>query len=218
MRNRSKIDLFLIALAATVVAVSGCSSLKLHGRVKDAVNSDETVYIAPKGIFSCPIPYSRLGHPVQIQDSIEKEKGSIRGGTLRFISWVGVYRVDYLAVSDLPSHDAINKMLDLQLDWYRNIPSPKAFVLRKEFYGEGLFAILVAPEGQRDITNGAGKHLDLCRTMSIFREGDYIYAISADANDSLETKLNDESPERINRLHKQIDEFAASLKFGSSQR
>ena len=207
MRSNLKINLFLFALIAVAMAMTGCSSLQ--GNV--ANNS----YIAPSGIFSCPIPYSKLAHPVQVQDSVEKEKGEVTAGSLRFLGWAGVYRIDYMAATNASLQEDINKMLNIQLSWYRNIPSPNAYVLHQEFDGDRLFAVLVAPEGQLDITDSNGKHPDLCRSMLIFKHENFIYAVSGDASDTFEIKSNDKSPERINRLRKDINEFAETINFSN---
>ena len=208
MRSNLKINLFLFALIAVAMAMTGCSSLQ--GKVKN------DSYVAPAGIFSCPIPYSKLAHPVEIQDTLDKEKGVVMGGSLRFLGWVGVYRIDYMAATNASLQEEINRMLNIQLDWYRRVPSPQAHVLHQEFDGEHLFAVLVAPEGRSDITDNYGKHPDLCRSMLIFRHGYYIYAVSADANDSLEAKSGDKSPERLKSLRKQIDEFVETINFSTT--
>src|ERR1039457_5957986 len=205
MRNLLKINLFLFALIAIVMAITGCSSLQ--GKVKN------DSYVAPAEIFSCPIPYSKLAHPVEIQDTLDKEKGVVMGGSLRFRGWAGVYRIDYMAATNASLQEEINRMLNIQLDWYRQIPSPQAHMLHQEFDGEHLFAVLVAPEGQLDITDKYGKHPDLCRSMLIFRHGYYIYAVSGDADDFLEVKSDDKSPERMNRLRKDINEFSETINF-----
>jgi hypothetical protein len=200
-------NIFLFALIAVLMAMAGCASSMLQGKVSN------DSYVAPAEIFSCPIPYSKLAHPIQIQDSADKEKGVVMAGSLRFLGFAGVYRIDYMADTNSSPRESINRILDIQLEWYRQIPSPKAYVLHQEFDGERLFAVLVAPEGQLDISDSYGKHPDLSRSMLIFKHGYYIYAVSADANDSLEAKSSDNSPERFKRLRKQIDEFAETIKF-----
>jgi hypothetical protein len=207
MRSNLKINLFLFALIAIVIAMTGCSSLQ--GKVKN------DSYVAPAEIFSCPIPYSKLAHPVEVQDTLEKEKGVVMGGGLRFLGFAGVYRIDYMAATNASLQEEINRMLSIQLGWYRNIPSPNAYVLHQEFNDDRLFAVLVAPEGQLDITDSYGKHPDLSRSMLIFKRGKYIYAVSADVNDSLEAKSSDKSPERLANLRKQVSEFAETIKFST---
>lgn len=202
-----KVNLFLFALITVVTAMTGCASTILQGKIKNGL------YIAPSGIFSCPIPYSKLAHPVQAQDTLEKENGVVMAGSLRFIGLAGVYRIDYTMASNTPFQDKLNRMLNIQLDWYRRIPSPNAYVLHQEFNNDRLFAVLVAPEGQLGITDNAGKHPDLCRSMLIFKKGNFIYAVSTDANDSLEAKSSDKSPERLASLRKQVSEFADTIKF-----
>jgi hypothetical protein len=204
MRNALKIKFVLCALVAAAMATAGCASLFLHGKVKNES------YVAPAEMFSCPIPHLP---DVKVQDSADEEKMCITAGTVSFVSWLGVYRIDYMGAYQAPIQEELNRMLKTQLDWYRKIPSPKAYVLHQEFDGERLFAVLVAPEGQLNAVDGYGKHIDLCRAMLIFKHGYYIYAVSADANDSIGTKSDDKSPERINRLRKKTDEFAGSIKF-----
>ncbi|HVU28655.1 MAG TPA: hypothetical protein VHG71_13100 [Verrucomicrobiae bacterium] len=203
-----KNNLFLLAFIGFATAMTGCSSLQ--GKVEN------DSYVAPAGIFSCPIPYSKLAHPVQVQDSVDEQKMYVTAGTVRFVSYIGTYRIDYMVAHKAPLEDELNRMLNIQLDWYQKIPSPNAYMLHQEFNDDQLFAVLVAPEGDLSALNGYGKHLDLCRTMLIFEHGYYIYAVSADANDSLEAKSNDKSPERLKSLRKQVDEFARTIKFSTA--
>jgi hypothetical protein len=212
MRRNLKINLFLFALIAIAMAMTGCSSLQ--GKVKN------DSYVAPAGIFSCPIPYSKLAHPIKVEDSVDEQKMSVTAGTVRFISFIGVYRIDYMVAREAPIQDELSRMLNIQLDWYRKIPSPNAYVLHQEFDGEHLFAVLVAPEGDLSaLTTSDGKHTehpDLSRAMLIFKHGYYIYAVSADAMD-IGAKSDDKSPKRINWLHQKVSEFADSIKFSQPE-
>jgi hypothetical protein len=207
MRRKLKINLLLCALIANVLAFDGCTSL--NGKVQN------NLYISTDGNFSCPIPaIYNFGGKVHVSDDVDRKNGVVSAGTVHFSAWTGTYRIDYLAARHVPSQkDPLDWMLATQLEMYRKIPSPQAYVLYREFDKDGLFAVLVAPEGDLRTVNGYGKHLDLSRTMLIFKNGDFIYAISADDPDSDVDKSDDKSSARIDRLRSQIDEFARSIKF-----
>jgi hypothetical protein len=207
MRNSPKINLFLFALIAVLLASAGCVSLFLHGKVKDKT------YTATAGLFSCPVP-DLLN--VKIQDWAAEEKMYVTTGGVSFVSWVGVYRIDYIVARKAPVQDELNRMLSTQLDWYRKIPSTNVYVLYQKMDGERMFAVLVAPKGNLgSFITSDGKHwehADLSRAMLIFKHGYYIYAVSADAMD-IGAKSDDKSPKRINWLRQKVDEFADSIKF-----
>jgi hypothetical protein len=141
-------------------------------------------------------------------------------GGVSFVSWVGVYRIDYIVAHKAPVQDELNRMLSTQLDWYRKIPSTNVYVLYQEMDGERMFAVLVAPKGDLGtLTSTDGKHLehaDLSRAMLIFKHGYYIYAVSVDAMD-IGAKSDDKSPKRIKWLHQKVGEFADSIKFSQPE-
>jgi hypothetical protein len=207
MNRLLKTNPVLFALATSVFVMAGCTSLNhlsLRGRVEN--NS----YIAPENNFSCPIP--KIGAEGHTSDSIDRQNSGI-AGTVRFIGFVSIYRIDYRKMTVAPAslHEELEDMLNTQLDLYRKIPS-RAYVLQQESAGDRLFAVLVAPEGNLSAVDGYGKHKDLSRAMLIFKHGDYVYAVSTDDRDSFAV-ASDKSPKRIDRLRKQVEEFTASIQF-----
>ena len=210
MRIAKKINLFLPALIAILMATAGCVSLFLHGKTQNGI------YTAPAGLFSCPIPSLP---DVKVQDWANEEKMYVTTGGVSFVSWVGISRIDYIPAHDAPVQDEFNRMLNTQLDWYRKIPSTNVYVLHQELDGERLFAVLVAPNGDLGALTGDPKHPehpDLSRAMLIFKHGYYIYAASVDAMD-IGAQSDDKSPKRINWLRQKVTEFADSIKFSQPE-
>ncbi len=208
MKPHSRINPTGFVLAALAIVMAGCASiasLSLCGQIENSR------YVAPESLFSCPVP--DLGVEVHTSDSIDRKSDSEIAGTVGFVGLKSVYRIDYLkeATHAASPQEELEQMLNIQLDLYRRIPS-RPYVLLQESTEGRLFAVLVAPEGNRNVVDGFGKYRDLSRAMLIFKRGDYVYAVSTDDEDTFAVAA-DKSPERLNRLRKQVAEFAATIQF-----